>query len=189
MQPTPSLLMRYFTVLLLLFAVSFSLLPACAQKAVTTQKVKAKKLSKKEAARQAHAQAIKAKNEAGAVLTFERTPCMGRCPAYVMQIFADGRVAYEGRGAVPVLGAKELKLPVATVAEILHTAREAHFEQFEDRYSQGTSDLPSTVITIRQPNGQLKRVVVEEGAPLNVVKFVTYLTNQFDTLAQLQADR
>ena len=175
--------MRYITVLLLLFALGF-VLPACAQK-TTTHKVKVKKLSKKEAAREASRQAQQAKSETGPVLTFERTPCFGTCPGYSMQVYADGRVAYEGRRAVPIMGKQDLRLPAATVADMLRTAREAHFDQFKDRYARNTSDLPSTVIAVRQPNGQLKTVVVEEGEPDNVKLFVTYLATQFDKLAQL----
>jgi len=178
--------MRPFTVLLLLLSFSFSLLPACAQKTIpSTQKVKTKKLSKKTAAQEAQAKAIKAKQELGPVLTFERTACFGLCPAYSMQVYADGRVTYEGRRAVPLMGQQELKLPAATVAEMLRNAKEAKFEQFQERYSQNTSDLPSTVVGIRQANGQLKTVTVEEGAPANVNMFFTYLSTRFDQLAQL----
>ena len=177
--------MRYFTTLLLLLAFSCSL-PTCAQKASpSTQTVKAKKVSKKEAAREAQAKAIKQKQETGPVLTFERTPCFGTCPGYVMQVYADGRVAYEGRRAVPIMGQKEFKLPASTVAGMLSKAKEANFDNFQERYSQNTSDLPSTVVSIRQPNGQLKTVTVEEGAPTNVQMFFTYLGHQFDQLAQL----
>lgn len=174
--------MRFLSFLLLLSFVGFSL-PACAQKA-TSQKAKASKLSKKAAAAQAR---TKATNEVGPVLTFERTPCFGTCPAYTMKIFADGRVAYEGRRAVPMMGQQELKLPVATLVEMLRQTREAHFDQFQERYSRGTTDLPSTVIGVRQTNGQLKTVTVEEGAPDNVKMLVLYLSNQFDTLAQLDS--
>ena len=172
--------MRYFAVFLFLFALGYTL-PACAQKA-TTHKVKIKKSSKKSAATPAP---VKAKTEAGPVLTFERTPCFGTCPGYVMQVYADGRVAYEGRRAVPMMGKKDLSLPAATVAEMLRQAQAAHFDQFQNRYSRNTSDLPSTIIAIRQPNGQLKTVVVEEGEPDNVKALVTYFANQFDVLAQL----
>lgn len=178
--------MRCFTVMLLLVAFSFTL-PACAQKAKSaTQKAKTQKASKKAAAEEARLNALKAKNEAGPVLAFERTRCFGKCPAYVMQVFADGRVAYEGRRDVPVIGSKEFKLSTAAVADMLRTAQEAHFDQFQDRYSQNTSDLPSTVVTIRQPSGQLKTVSVEEGEPANVRMFIAYLANQFDALAQVE---
>ena len=168
--------MRYFAVLLLLFAVGFAL-PACAQKA-ETGKATGKKVNKK---------AAKPQVEAGPVLTFERTPCYGTCPGYTMQVFADGRVAYEGRRAVPLMGKKELRLPPATVATLLRTAREAHFDQFQDRYSRGATDLPSTIVAVRQPAGQLKTVVLEDDAPENVQSLFTYLGNQFDALAQLGA--
>ena len=175
--------MRYITVLLLLFALGFAL-PACAQKSAT-HKVKVKKLSKKEAAREASRQSQQAKSETGPVLTFERTPCFGTCPGYIMQVYADGRVAYEGRRAVPLMGKQDLKMPAATVADLLRMAKEAHFEQFQNRYSQNTSDLPSTIVAVRQPNGQLKTVVVEEGAPDNVRALFAHFGQQFDALAQL----
>ena len=172
--------MRYFPLFLLLAFVGFSL-PACAQK-TTPQKVSSKKISKKVATKQA---AAPAKTEVGPVLTFERTPCFGTCPSYLMQVFADGRVAYEGRRAVPIMGKKDLKLPVAAVAEMLRQTKEAGFDQFQDQYTKNVSDLPSVVVGVRQPNGQLKIVVVEYGAPDNVQALITSLGNQFDALAQL----
>ena len=172
-------MLRYIPILLLLSFFSFPL-PVCAQKA-TPQHTKTKKTSKKAATTPT---GTKAKT-AAPVLTFERTPCFGTCPAYSMSVFADGRVAYEGRRAVPLMGVKELRLPAAAVADMLRQAKEAHFEKFQDRYSQNTTDLPSTIIGVRQANGQLKTVVVEEGVPDNVKALVTYFSNQFDALAQL----
>ena len=180
--------MRHFPILLLLLAFVACSLPACAQKPASPRAA-SKKISKR-AARKAAKSAAKtppaaSPATASPVLTFERTPCFGTCPAYVMQVFADGRVAYDGRRGVPVLGPKELRLPAAAVANMLQMAKEAHFDQFQNRYSRGTTDLPSTVIAVRQPNGQLKTVTVEEGASANLTQFVTYLANQFDALAQL----
>jgi len=172
--------MRYALLLLLLSFFSFSL-PACAQKA-TNPKAKTKIASQKAAAVPA---GTKAKTEAGPVLTFERTPCFGTCPGYSMQVYADGRVAYEGRRAVPIMGKQDLKLPAATVAEMLRQAKEAHFDQFEDKYSRYTSDLPSIVVAIRQPSGKFKTVISEEGAPANVQALFNAFATRFDQLAQL----
>lgn len=171
--------MRYFSLLLLSFF-TFSL-SACAQKA-TSQKTRTQKVNKKAAAQ---ASPKVTPTTAGPVLTFERTPCFGTCPAYTMQLFADGRVTYEGRRAVPLMGSHVLKLPAAAVTEMLRQAKEAHFDTFEKQYSRGTTDLPSTVVAIRQPDGTLKTVMVEEGAPENVKTFFTLLGNQLDQLAQL----
>lgn len=173
--------MRFLSLLLLLsfFGLSF-VLPACAQRA-TTQKVKVKKASKKAATTTKAATPA----AAGPVLIFERTPCYGRCPAYSMQVYADGRVAYEGRRDVPLMGKHDLKLPAASVAEMLRQAHEAHFETFEKEYLSGATDMPSTIVTIAQPDGTLKRVTAENNAPENVKNYFTYLTTQFDQLGQL----
>ncbi|OGX88422.1 hypothetical protein BEN47_08735 [Hymenobacter lapidarius] len=177
--------MRFFTTLLLLITFGLTL-PTCAQKKMSaTQQTKVKKPSKKVRAAEARAKELEARQVSGPVLTFERTACFGKCPTYVMQVYADGRVVYEGRRYVPLMGLQELKLPAATVAEMLRNAKEANFEQFQERYAMNTSDLPSTVVGVRQANGQLKIVTVEEGAPTNVNMFFTYLSTRFDQLAQL----
>lgn len=173
--------MRFLSLLLLLSFFSFSfVLPACAQHA-TTKKVKVKKASKKPIATTKTAMPT----AAGPVLTFERTPCYGRCPAYMMEVYADGRVVYEGRHFVPMMGKHDLKLPVATVADMLRQAKDAHFESFEKEYLSGATDMPSTIVTIRQPNGTFKKVTAENNAPENVKSYFTYLTTQFDQLAQV----
>lgn len=171
--------MRTFSLLLLLGFFSFSfLLPAIAQHA-PSKKMKVKKTAKKASA------TYQAATPAGPVLTFERTPCYGICPAYGMQVFADGRVAYEGHHHVPLMGKHDLKLPAAAVAEMLRQAKAAHFETFGKSYLSGTTDMPSTIVAIRQPDGTLKRVAAEADAPENVKSYFTYLTTQFDQLAQL----
>ena len=172
--------MRTFSLLLLLSFCSICFGLSAAAQHPTTRKVKVKKAGKKVVTAKAAIPAA-----AGPVLTFERTPCNGRCPGYLMQVYADGRVAYEGRRAVPMMGQRVLKLPAAAVTEMLRQAREAHFEAFAPTYAHHTSDLPGTIVAIRQPNGTLKTVTVEEGAPENVNKFFAYLGTQFDQLAQL----
>ncbi len=173
--------MRSFSLLLLLSFFTFTfVLSACAQHA-TTKKVKVKKASKKPVA----TTKATTPTATGPVLTFERTPCFGRCPVYMMEVYADGRVAYDGRRFVPMMGKHDLQLPAASVADMLRRAKDAHFETFEKEYLSGVTDMPSTVVTIHQADGTLKRVLVENNAPENVKNYFTYLTAQFDQLAQV----
>ena len=146
--------------------------PACAQKTHP---------------RKTTAQTAADRKEFGPVLTFQRTPCFGTCPGYLMKVYADGRVEYEGTRAVPMMGQRELQLPPAALANMLHQAQESHFEQFKDSYLSGATDLPSTIIAIRQPNGELKKVVIEGNAPDDVRQLATALGSQFDALAKLTA--
>ena len=178
--------MRHLT-FLLLFACFGLVLPACAQQATAPKVAKAKAANRgKKASPPA---SVTAKTDAAPVLTFERTSCFGTCPAYMMKVYADGRVAYEGRRFAPVEGLKELRLPVAAVNDMLRMAQEVRFDQFAERYARGTTDLPSTVVAVRQPSGKFKTVAVEEGEPANVRDFFAYLATQFDALAELHPEK
>ncbi|MBO2010693.1 DUF6438 domain-containing protein [Hymenobacter negativus] len=176
----PHIPMRYFTLLLLLSFFGLNL-QACAQQ---TAVQKTKKASKK-------AGPVKkpAPTEAGPVITFERTPCFGTCPSYTALVYADGRVAYEGRRFVSMEGKKDLKLPAATVADLLRQAKESRFETFENSYSSGVTDVPSTIVAIRQPDGIFKKVTVEGNAPENVRELFAYFGTQFDALAKPDGTR
>ncbi len=175
--------MRFLSLLLLLSFFSLAARPALAQR-VATNKIKVKQAGKKTVVKSVKA-AKPAPTASLPVLTFERTPCFGTCPGYKMDVYADGRVAYEGTRAVPIMGQKELTMPVSAVAALLSQAREAHFEKFEKHYSRNTTDLPSTIIGIRQPDGLLKIVTVEEGAPDNVKSLFAAFGTQLDQVAQL----
>jgi hypothetical protein len=121
--------------------------------------------------------------EAEPVLVFKRTPCFGLCPTYTATIFADGRVAYEGQRYVPLLGKHTLSLPPATVTQLLAEAKKIHFEQLQDRYAGNTSDLPATIITVRQPGTAAKAVYAEENIPENLQGYINYLKAKLDPLA------
>jgi len=172
-------------------------LPSFAQTAPKKTKVVAKKAATK--ARPAPKKAVavtKAKpaeevEVEAPVIVFKRTVCYGRCPAYTANIYADGRVEYEGQQHVGVLGKKEFTLPITTVAEMLRISQEARFGELQDFYSKGTTDLPSTVVAVLLPSGQMKAVTVEEGAPDELMGFISYLRAQLDPLAGLvpTADR
>jgi Domain of unknown function (DUF6438) len=173
--------MRTLSLLLLLGFFSFASVSTTRAQHVPIKKGKVKKAGKKNVATPETATPA----AAGPVLTFERTPCNGTCPAYRMQVYADGRVAYEGGRFVPLKGSQALRLPAATVAEMLRRAKAAHFETFDKEYLSGATDMPGTIVAIRQPNGSLKKVTAENNAPENVKSYFTYLTAQFDQLAQL----
>jgi hypothetical protein len=175
--------MRFFSLLFLSAFCISATLPANAQHA-PTRKIKIKKSVGKPASTKPAPPVA-----AGPVLTFERTPCYGTCPAYSMQVYTDGRVAYEGIHSVPLMGKHALRLPASTVAAMLRQAQTAHFETFEKQYLTGATDMPSTIVAIRQPNGTFKRVTAENNAPANVKSYFTFLTTQFDELAQVNGLR
>ena len=161
--------MRLFLSSLLLIA----LLAGCA-----SQAQQAPKATSKQQAETNKAAANKPATEAALVIVFRKTPCFGFCPHYEASIYADGRVSYEGFKYAPVEGKRELKLPIATIKTILDEARALHFTELPERYSQGTTDLPATSLTISPASGPTKTVTVEEGAPTELKNLLSYIEKQ-----------
>lgn len=152
-------------------------LPACAQK----------KLPRKSQAATAVTVPTPSR-EAEPVLVFQQTPCNGRCPTYTATIFADGRVEYNGQRYVPRLGKHTLSLPPATVAKLLAEAKSLHFEQLQARYAGNTTDLPATIITVRQPGAAAKAVYAAEAIPEKLQAYINLLKHQLEPLAGLNME-
>ncbi|WP_303310623.1 DUF6438 domain-containing protein [Hymenobacter sp. BT730] len=117
------------------------------------------------------------------VLIFEKTPCFGRCPTYKATVYRNGRLSYEGTKNMPLLGRHELQLPATAVTYILKESQRIGFSKLQGVYSQNTSDLPSTYISILQPDCNLKEVRVEEGAPEELNKLIQYIHEQIVKVA------
>lgn len=147
-------------------------LPASAQKATPH---KPKKPKTTQAAKPATSEPV---------LVFQRTPCYGRCPAYTATIFADGRVEYDGQRSVPLLGKHTLRLPVATVSQLLAEAKRIHFTELQSEYKGHTTDLPATSITVHPVGQPLKTVYAEEDIPKNLQAYIKYLGAKLDPLTQ-----
>lgn len=142
---------------------------------ITPAKTKVKVVTKQPAAAK--------KVDTRPVIVFKRTPCFGRCPNYEATIYADGRVSYIGYRDVPLTGAHEFRLPAATIKAILADARRLNFATYDERYSQGTLDLPATVLSIRQDNGQLKTVQAEEGTPPELDALLKYIGAEIEKVS------
>ncbi|WP_400193960.1 DUF6438 domain-containing protein [Hymenobacter sp. B81] len=115
------------------------------------------------------------------VIVFKKTPCLGPCPHFEAQIWANGRVRYVGYRNAPKEGTLELTLPASTVAEILRQADEVRFRKLQDQYLSGATDMPSTFLTIAQPGLPSKTVQVEQGAPDALMSLLTFVDNEINT--------
>jgi hypothetical protein len=123
------------------------------------------------------------------VIVFKRTPCFGTCPHYEATIYADGRVSYVGYRYVALTGPHELQLPKGIVNAILDDARRLNFATYDERYSQGSTDLPATVLSIRQASGQLKTVQAEEGTPPELEALLKYISTEIEKVSGGTSDK
>jgi hypothetical protein len=107
-------------------------------------------------------------------MSLERTPCFGACPEYLVEVFGDGRVVYEGRRFVAVEGRQEAEIPRGDVEGLVEAFYAARFFDMRPRYSEriypcfepsgavvacaeNVSDLPSQLVSFAA-GGYLKTV-------------------------------
>lgn len=108
-------------------------------------------------------------------VSLERTVCFGFCPEYTVTIHGDGRVVYEGRRNVRVVGREEDQIDREKVELLLQAFYDAWFFDMRAEYlvnrilefdPDGTvrlreatvTDLPSQIVTFRAGSYE-KRVV------------------------------
>jgi hypothetical protein len=113
------------------------------------------------------------------VITLERTPCFGSCPAYRVTVRGDGGVTYEGENFVEVTGTKTYQIPEADVRELVAAFVSLNYFSLEDEYVSRATDLPSTTTSITI-GGTVKTVYRYGDGPGTLIQ----LENKIDELAQ-----
>jgi hypothetical protein len=91
------------------------------------------------------------------LVSLERGPCFGTCPAYSLTVAADGSVLFNGQYFVVAEGNHSATLSPAELAELHLAIVAADFLHLEPRYEVGATDLPSITTTVRM-GGELKTV-------------------------------
>jgi len=97
-------------------------------------------------------------------ITLERTRCYGFCPSYVLKISANGKVTYEGRASVKLVGQAESSISQEKLRELIlafekinYFELRASYETPNDGCKDWVTDGP-TAITSLTINGRSKSV-------------------------------
>ncbi len=87
------------------------------------------------------------------VVALERGACRGRCPEYRVELFADGKVLFNGTKNVAVTGAASGIARVNDVGEIMRLISESGFAALDTAFTYGNAacgqyfpDLPMIVL-------------------------------------------
>ena len=124
------------------------------------------------------------------VITLERTPCFGTCPMYKLEIFADGKVVYEGTDFVKRKGRVESRITKAQVQQLVREFNRINYFKLENEYvSEGPNcpqwwtDSPSVVTSINW-KGRQKTIHHYHGCyGTEVLEQLTALENKIDQVA------
>ncbi len=115
----------------------------------------------------------------GVVITLERTPCFGSCPAYRVTVHGDGQVTYEGEMFVEVMGVETYQIPEEDVRELVAAFVSLNYFSLDDEYVSRSTDLPSTTTSITI-GGMTKTVYHYGDGPGTLIQ----VENKIDELAQ-----
>lgn len=115
-------------------------------------------------------------------IVMTRTVCYGFCPAYTLRIDGEGRVRYEGRQFVNVVGTQEAAIPRQDVERLLARFDEIGFDGLRDAYRSNVTDLPTTTISLTR-NGRTKTVLDYGGTGAGMPAAVRELQREIDRVA------
>ena len=102
--------------------------------------------------------------------SIERTPCFGKCAAYTVNIFRDGRAEYIGRSNAPRQGKYTGAVDRAIMEVLLAKAEAIGYFGLEDKYDGQVTDLPSTITHIISGDRD-KRIVARHKTPPTLKAF------------------
>ena len=114
------------------------------------------------------------------VITVERTMCFGFCPDYLLSIYGNGKVVYEGHYYVQVEGRRTTYISKRKVRELVDEFERIGFYKFDDHYAIGFTDMPSVLITINL-EGKSKTIdIYGGGAPEEIMKLISQIEETVD---------
>ena len=128
-------------------------------------------------------------SNADAVITLERTACFGNCPVYQLTVYGDGRVVYEGKAFVTVIGKRTAQISPQQVQQLVTAFETANFFALENQYIAEATDLPGAWTSISS-HGQSKRVWRYGSSDTpelnNAPRSLTELESQIDKIVNSQ---
>jgi hypothetical protein len=96
--------------------------------------------------------------------SLERTACYGRCPAYVVSVYADGVVEFDGRQFTATQGLAKATLTADELAAVRRALDASGFASFKAAYADTrTSDLPWATVQVGRKS--VRHYTGDESAP------------------------
>jgi hypothetical protein len=98
------------------------------------------------------------------VISMKKTPCMGPCPDFDLNIYKNGFVELAARQHLDLKGKFTSSVSQEYLDALIGKFEENNFASFEDAYITNKTDLPTTFITY-QKEGFKKKIEDYDGAP------------------------
>lgn len=115
------------------------------------------------------------------VTSYTKTRCMGSCPAFRVEVYANGKAFYSGEYNVERMGRWIAVLSNSELEEIKSIFETYDFLSFQDRYYTEISDLPTIQIEY-DTDVEKKKVLDYYGAPQELKQLELELETLIDRI-------
>ncbi len=120
-------------------------------------------------------------NEADLIASINRGSCYGRCPAYEIKLYKDGRAILHAKAFMPKLGYFQDWVSQESIVALIDKAKEVNYFSFAEQYPTQPpfiADLPSckTYIKIGETS---KTVLNKHDAPSGLIEFEKFFDELF----------
>lgn len=127
--------------------------------------------------------------QAEPLLHFQKTACLGTCPAYEAAIATDGNVMFVGFDYVPSTDTLYFKLSAERLDSLKTEITRLDYSTLQDLYPTQWSDMPSTITTFYENGKEVKRVKHMEDGPAALKQFQERLNKTLLHLAEKAAKK
>ena len=117
-------------------------------------------------------------------VTFARTACMGTCPDYIVEIWGNGTLHYNGRECVQSKGEHVSHISQAQVRALFTALKDADFFSLLDSYNVGTFDAPGISISLQYD--EWRKYVVDAVDTEGMPKSAALLPGLIDRVTQTE---
>ncbi len=115
------------------------------------------------------------------ILSFERTACFGKCPAFKVHIYESGYATWHGVNFVERMGHFESRLDANEIDALLTEAVRVGFFDFDPVYDFASiQDLPAAMLYMRQ--GEQEHMVrARFEVPKKVQQFISWIDQRLES--------
>ncbi|MBA3706173.1 MAG: hypothetical protein H0W84_09825 [Bacteroidetes bacterium] len=103
------------------------------------------------------------------LITFQRTPCFGKCPTYILTINGETKTAtFKGEQNTEKIGTYTKRVSDAELTQLVAEFEKAKFYSLNDNYLGEITDFPSQ-ITGYSNKGKAKKIEDRSGGPAELL--------------------
>lgn len=109
------------------------------------------------------------------LLLFQKSPCLGTCPAYNATIYQDGSISFVEFKNALAQDTVQLQMSGVDLRQLKQELETLEYRNLQDSYLTNWSDISATYLTFYEAGKEVKQVRHEEGGPQQLIQFQEWL--------------